>query len=677
MFDLDADVLRTLGAMLPGLVLEGTEGHMYALGDRIGAGSLGWVFRALWNGSVEVAVKVLRPDAFTKESLARFWRDADVLRRLSQQRPPNPHVVRFYDHAQVVLDDPTTRSSWTLPFTVVELVDGVTLEQAIADSQPYGIGLSRARRILHHIVLALHDIHAQNVVHRDLTPSNVLLTAAGGREISKVTDFGMAKLLEASLHSRVGYAPPEQFEKGGLRVGRKSDVFSLAAIVYEMVSGLPAFPCHANDDPQAVVLRILEEARPSFRRVMENLPRELLARPDLIAALDAELARALSPRPEDRHDTALEFHSQIEIVLSALSMAPSVAPRPLTRSSMPPPIAEIISARVSLHPEPEVLAADAVDASPLSGASSLDRQSFPPPSASSRGRLGWRIVNPGVVADGMLAIAVAPSGAAAIGAGPYGLARWDGAGWMRLDAHASLGANIDPLSFRAAAWFEGNAVFAGASPVVVGVSADGVVDMWQFDRPGLVFHGAWADATGVLLVGECTAPQGVVGVIAKMPLRGRAGAQRVRDIPGCGPLRAVTRLGSSVLACGDGGAVVLLDAAGKPRVARICGARLSAVLALDDGTATVVGEGAFVFRVQETLEAKLEAIQTTRDLFSLAMGTDGTIWCGGDEQRVLVRKVNRWARMGSLEGIARVRAIHAGPSGVLAFCDDGAVLAGS
>jgi serine/threonine-protein kinase len=325
MQDLKADPLRDLADALLGQVLPGSQGRHYPLEKRIGEGAQGWVFRATWNGTIDVVVKVLRPDVTSPEALARFQREAQVLRMLSQQGTPNPHVVRFFDHAYARVEVPATGKWWDLPFTVLELVDGETLERALARAQPDGLGLDRARRILHHVALALEDVHAHDVVHRDLKPSNVLLTTTAGREIAKVTDFGLAKMLDPAMQrtknlagATVGYAPPEQFEDGNHRVGRQTDVFSLAAIFYEMVTGIPAFPFPPNAHPFTVVIRILNDERPALVRVTSRLPRELSERPDAVAALDAELARALSPEPGDRHATIIEFFSALSAALTGV-----------------------------------------------------------------------------------------------------------------------------------------------------------------------------------------------------------------------------------------------------------------------------------------------------------------------------------------------------------------------
>jgi serine/threonine protein kinase len=670
----DPGHLNVLAEALPGQVLPGSDGRRYPLGALIGEGGQGWVFRATWNGSVDVVVKVLRPDAVTQESLARFQREASVLSALSKQATPNPHVVRFFDHAYATVD--VAGQSWELPFTVLEFVDGVTLERAIADAQPAGIGLERARRILRHVVLALKDVHAHDVVHRDLKPSNILLTSVGGRELAKVTDFGLAKLLAPGMQrttalagATVGYAPPEQFEKGNVRVARHTDVFSLAAIFYEMVSGLPAFPFHANAHPLFVVVRILSEARPSFGRVSKHLPPELAERLDVIAAVDAELARALSPNPTERHGTVTEFHDGIERALSALSATPSL-PRSggrgvVVRASAPPPDSggRVAIGHTLRAEEPASIAMPPTE-----------RATLPGPGAPAITRSGdWYVRSPALGANVLRGITVAPLGDAAVGAGAFGTARWDGRMWGRLEVPGGH----DPRSFRATAWLNGTVFLAGATPTVVAIAPDQGFGMWRFNAPGVTFHSAVADASGVLLTGERMTGTGVVGVLAEIPLGARAGQPlRVLDVPGCGPLRAAARLGAGVLACGDGGALVFASDGNPVRVSRACDAALYAVLSFGADTAIVVGAGGFAFRVSSSLEARLEAVQTQKDLFAVARGPNGVGWCGGAEQRVLTRGASGWARAGGVPGAGRVVALHVMSGRVLAFGDDGGVVEG-
>jgi len=684
MLDLiEDDPFRSLSTVLLGQVLPGTEGRQYPLRERLGEGGQGWVFRATWNGGVDVVVKVLRPDAASTEALARFQREADVLRMLSLQPTPNPHVVRFLDHAYATVQVAATGKSWNVAFTVLELVDGETLEAALERSHPRGIGLERARRLLRHVVLALQDIHGHGIVHRDLKPSNILLASPGPREIAKVTDFGLAKLLGPGMQrttnlagATVGYAPPEQFEDGNHRVGAWTDVFSLAAVFYEMVCGQPAFPFRKNDHPLMVVVRILTEARPAFARVMEHLPRELSERPDVIAALDAELFRALSPEPAERHATVADLHQRLEAALQALGLPLSVVGGAATsgvvvsRGVVPGIWAEA----ASLGATKAVATVDAPRAPGVAtqrffgGTAELDLAPAPvaPPAS-------WQHLTPAIGSDTWIAVAVAAAGNVALGVGHGGPGRWRRGGWSRLD----LPAFVDGGAMRAAAWYGDGMVLAGASPFVSLLSPGVSPVTWRFEQPAIAFHGAFADATGILLAGERASSIGPIGVIAVIaPGGGAQAATFLTDVPGSGPLRAVTRVAGGVLACGDGGALVEVQPGAAPRLARLCQPALNAVLALPDGTALTVGGGGFAFRIGPGLAAKLDAIQTTRDLFALGRAQDGTVFCGGAGGRILRRDGDHWTRLTAVEAEWRVRALHGAGPGLLAFADDGTVIEG-
>ena len=341
---------------LAGRVLRGSGDVTYHLRECIGEGGQGWVFRANWDdpsGHV-VIVKVLRPDVVATEALKRFKREADVLKMLSMQGRPNPYIVRFYDHAIAQVPSPYGPEPLTLPFTVLEYVDGTTLEKVLLDQKGRGLPAERTRRLLRQISQALDVVHAQKVVHRDLKPSNILLANEAGTEIAKVTDFGLVKLIEVNLHrtaalagASLGYAPPEQYEQGNQRVSARTDVFSLAAVAYEMLSGKPAFPFHDGENPLLIVTRILNGPRPLLMRSRNALAPELEGAATLIEALDRELTKALAADPNARHDSVMDFWKAIEPHLRAAS-----------EEKQPPPHSKVgaydVTARVQNESQPRV-----------------------------------------------------------------------------------------------------------------------------------------------------------------------------------------------------------------------------------------------------------------------------------------------------------------------------------
>jgi serine/threonine-protein kinase len=314
---------------LVGQVLNGAEKTKYYLRECLGEGGQGWVFRANWDDpdGVFVIVKVLRPDVVSTEALARFKREAEVLRMLSTRPQPNPYVVRFYDHAVAQVKSPFGGEPLGMPFTVLEYVNGPTLEHVLKGQEGRGLSIDRTRRLMRHIVQALDLVHAQKIVHRDLKPSNILLATEGGVEIAKVTDFGLVKLVEMNLQrtttlagASLGYAPPEQYEQGNQRVSPRTDVFSLAAMFFEMLSGKPAFPFNQGENPLLIVTRIMNSPRPELIKTRDSLPPELAQRTGLIESLDTQVKRALAADPKERHESVTEFWNSIE---PALRMAAS------------------------------------------------------------------------------------------------------------------------------------------------------------------------------------------------------------------------------------------------------------------------------------------------------------------------------------------------------------------
>ena len=272
--------------------------------------------------------------------------------------------------------------------------------------------------------------------------------------------------------------------------------------------------------------------------------------------------------------------------------------------------------------------------------------------------------------DVWASIAVNASGDAAIAAGPKGPLRWDLHGWSPIELPS-----LEPGAVRAVGWLDDAMVFAGASPFVVAVSPRWAPGVWRFDAPGVTFHGVYADATGILLAGERPGPSGVIGVLGEIPF-GDGVVPRVIDVYGGSALRAVSRCGGMIVACGDGGAVVQSVPGPSPRLVRVCEASLHALVTYPDGTAVTVGGGGFALQVSPNLEARLEPVQTTRDLFALTRSANGTLFAGGAAGRLLRRDAEGWVRIGGRDSDGAVRAVHATWSRVLAFADDGAVLRG-
>jgi serine/threonine-protein kinase len=671
--------LLALRDVLPGRVLRGTQGASYYLRERLGEGGQGWVFAANWNepDGYRVVVKVLRPDVVNAEALARFEREASALRLLGQAARPNPYVVRYFDHAKDSIAPPGGGEPTEISFTVIECVSGPTLEQTLAAQRGAALPLERTRRIAGHIALALADVHAHNIVHRDLKPSNVLLATEGGVETAKVTDFGLVKATAlgfgrtvALAGATLGYAPPEQFERGNDRVSARTDVFSYAAMLYEMLTGTLAFPWSEGENPLVIVTRLLNGPRPSLTRTRGVLAPELVARPDLVEKLDALVAKATAAEPGDRPATVAEFWGAMERLLRAALEKPSAPPPPMrVAAPTPPPLTAVppsLSSRSQgLEIERERIA----------------RESGAPPPEESRVRIAspaswyWRVrtqpLGPGKVSAAAVDVATGQ----AFVSGPGGFLAWHSQGWSWVTP-----APTDPGAVRGMVWLRPGEVLAfGARGYIARIQPGAGIDIWAVPHRDVTFHAAYVDASGtVTLVGDRPArtPTGSIGVVAQFA---RGQMSMLTEVHACSGLRGVAQLASgAIIACGTGGSLVRLEASTTMLVGAICAGHLLAIAPLPDGGAVTVGAGGHALSLTPRLAPQLEAVQTTRDLLSLAVDQSGVAWAGSAQARLLRRSGGSWVRMsGELGLVSSVVALGVGPHSVKAVCDDGAVIEGA
>ena len=234
------------------------------------------------------AVKVLHPEIRQHaEVLRRFQREAQVTSALR-----HPGIVQVIDFNIAVNG---------APYLVMEYLDGRDLGQVIASEGPLSVG--RVVDMATQIASALSAAHRTDVVHRDLKPQNVFLLAAEGDEPEriKILDFGISKIRSMSAKLTgvamvVGtpqYMAPEQAE-GKDEVDAAVDQFALAAIVYELLSGRPAF---SGGTLASVVYQIVHIDPAPLSRLRPDLPEEV----------SAVVARGLSKKKGDRFPSATEF----------------------------------------------------------------------------------------------------------------------------------------------------------------------------------------------------------------------------------------------------------------------------------------------------------------------------------------------------------------------------------
>jgi len=263
----------------------------YEVESVLGVGGMGVVYRARQASPRRaVAVKVLSPGFVTREALGRFRREAEVLGRLT-----HPGIVQIYESG-------TWESELgEQPFLVMELVDGTTLTDYCA---AHALDTFARLRLLVRICRAVHHAHEMGVVHRDLKPGNILVTGQGD---PKILDFGVAKLSEevagaATLRTGVGhllgtiaYMSPEQVEGSAVGLDRRSDVYSLGVITYELVSGV--LPHDLSAVPLTAAARIIKETDPrplgSFDRSLRGDLQTIVAK-----ALEKDAARRYASTAE-------------------------------------------------------------------------------------------------------------------------------------------------------------------------------------------------------------------------------------------------------------------------------------------------------------------------------------------------------------------------------------------
>jgi len=233
----------------------------YDVLEEIGSGGMGVVYKARQRGLNRlVALKMIRGGDWPRpDYLARIRIEAEAVARLR-----HPNIVHIYEIGEVD----------GLPFLSLELLEGGTLEDRLAgDPQP---GRSAAE-LMATLARAIEIAHNAGIIHRDLKPSNVLFTGDG---IPKITDFGLAKRLESdSRQTESGqimgtpcYMSPEQAMGHTRDVGPPADIYSLGAILYEMLTGRPPFK---GETPMETVRQVINDDVVPPTRLVPKVARDL------------------------------------------------------------------------------------------------------------------------------------------------------------------------------------------------------------------------------------------------------------------------------------------------------------------------------------------------------------------------------------------------------------------
>ncbi len=263
--------------MQPGTVV----GERFAIEREAGAGGMGTVYAARDRVTgARVALKVLvRTSAVDTE---RFVREAEALAETD-----HPSVVRYVAHG-------TTPSGQL--YIAMEWLEGEDLSTRIAES---GLTIAETVRVVHHVADALAALHRRGIIHRDIKPSNVFLVA-GDVDRIKLLDLGIARIEQAAvtltragaLVGTPGYMAPEQ-ARGQSDVSPRADIFALGCVLFECLTGRPAFQ---GENVMALLAKIL----------LADPPRPREVRPDVPAALDELCAWMLRKDPDERPANAGE-----------------------------------------------------------------------------------------------------------------------------------------------------------------------------------------------------------------------------------------------------------------------------------------------------------------------------------------------------------------------------------
>jgi eukaryotic-like serine/threonine-protein kinase len=370
--------------------LGGTVAGRYVILGKLGAGSMGTVYRARHEAmGRDVAVKILRADriAFTNAK-ARFVREARAMSMLA-----SPHTVTVFDFGELPVDpkDEELEITGSSLYLAMELLSGESLAQRL--DRVTRLPFEEASLIARHALLSLVEAHEKGVIHRDLKPDNLFLARSPGAErgeICKVLDFGIAKVMsdtvrgvdaletqEGMVFGTPRYMSPEQAQ--GRALDARSDLYALGVLLYQMLTGRPPF---VDDDAVVVMahhirtlpaapLKVAPDAgipRSLSDLVLRTLSKDPSRRPATARELIAELDRALEDaRASEKRDAEPRKRGEEVAAPGVWGQSPAswASPhREPERKSAPPPLPR---RRISAPPPlPAEIAA-------------LDRKSAPPP----------------------------------------------------------------------------------------------------------------------------------------------------------------------------------------------------------------------------------------------------------------------------------------------------------
>ena len=277
--------------------------NKFLIKESLGEGGFGTVYLAEQIDPIQrnVAVKIIKRGMDSEEVIIRFEAERQALALLD-----HPGIAKIYEAGT---------TSEGLPFFAMEFVDGLSITE---HCETYNLSRNERLELFAHVCEAVQHAHQRGIIHRDLKPTNILVDSEGS---PKIIDFGIAKattnlLTEKTLltefHQFVGtpaYVSPEQAEMSGKEVDTRSDLYSLGALLYELLTGAPPFDDdHFRKAGLLEILRVIREDEP--RKPSTCIANRL--EPDL----DWVVMCALEKDPDRRYSTALDFARDIRRFLS-------------------------------------------------------------------------------------------------------------------------------------------------------------------------------------------------------------------------------------------------------------------------------------------------------------------------------------------------------------------------
>ena len=289
--------------------MEGTPFGRYRLVAVLGRGGMGEVWRAHDTATDRtVAVKLLPPQLVDDDTyVQRFRREAHAAARLN-----SPHVIPIHNYGEIE----------GRLYVDMRLIEGRDLQSVLAEGP---LRPARAVRIIEQVAKALQAAHRVGLIHRDVKPSNILLDED---DFAYLIDFGIARASEETRLTDTGgivgtwhYLAPERLGKG--EVDARADIYALACVLYECLTGSPPFPA---DTTERLIVAHLSEPP----------PQPSAAQPEVPAQFDEVIATGMAKDPDQRYATTAELADAAREAITTPIARPRTPPRAPVRPAGPP-----------------------------------------------------------------------------------------------------------------------------------------------------------------------------------------------------------------------------------------------------------------------------------------------------------------------------------------------------